>query len=178
MLRPIVRSLPRCSVVRANPSIILNRAVLVSHRQYADKKSPNGNPPVSDYIASQTPPSNPEIPPDRMPHQTEEDMDTEKIFGETNGTENGIPPEAVPVEEIFEKDADAKKNAPEVIKEDGTSKTNVETQDGLDESGRQQTPGHGSMPHVTEESIATERIISGENATGATDSTSGSDRKS
>ena len=74
---------------------------------------------ISDYIASQPPPSNPETPPDRMPHQTEEDIATEKIFGSSeNGNKEGLPDEGVPVEEVFEENPDAMKNAPKVIKEE------------------------------------------------------------
>src|SRR5271170_2710225 len=174
MLRTIPRTIRLRTLLQYAQPIAVRRPVLAPRRQYADKKSPPDNdtpPPVSDYIASQPPPSNPETPADRMPHQTEEDIATEKILNDTprTGNEDGLPPEAVPVEEVFKGDPEAMKKAPEVIKDDRSSEV-VEEQGGSTSTGDHDA----KMPHVTEESIATERIISGsDNVPGAADSTPG-----
>jgi len=55
-----------------------------------------------------------------MPHQTEEDIASEKIFGKSdssNCNKDGLPSEGVPVEELFEDNPDAMRKAPKVIKE-------------------------------------------------------------
>jgi small subunit ribosomal protein S7 len=172
MLRTIPRTICLRTFIRYAQPIAVRRPLLVTRRQYAEKKSPPDNdtlPPVSDYIASQSSPSNSEIPADRMPHQTEEDIATEKILNREPRTGNdGLPRDAVPVEQVFKGDPEAMKKAPEAIK-DGKSSSSVEGQDGLPSTGER-----NKMPHVTEESIATERIISGsDNVPGATDSTPG-----
>jgi len=53
-----------------------------------------------------------------MPHQTEEDIATENIFGKSdNPSKDGLPSDGVPVEEVFEDNPDAMRKAPKVIKE-------------------------------------------------------------
>ena len=106
-----------------------------------------------------------------MPHQTEEDIATEKIFNDEPRTrsEDGSPPEGVPVEDVFNEDPEAMKKAPKAIKDDKSSEA-AETGHGLSST----EDGDAKMPHVTEESIATERILSGSGAVpGAADSTPG-----
>jgi hypothetical protein len=127
MFRQITLRLPIGKPVRIIPSVAAYRPFLIPHRQFASKNSPptkndHSPPPISDYIASQKPPSKPETPADRMPHQTEEDIATEKIFGDQSSNTNvdGLPDEGVPVQEIFEQDPKAMKKAPEVIKDGGT----------------------------------------------------------
>src|ERR1700694_2837828 len=103
MLRPISRRLPIGSAIRSVPSSAVKRPFVVPCRRYAEKKPPSNNdasqPPISDYIASQPPP-NPETPPDRMPHQTEEDIATEKILGDKPSSGDGLPAEGVPIEDV------------------------------------------------------------------------------
>jgi ribosomal protein S7 len=170
MIRSIPRSLLLRSVSRTS-SLIFNKPVFVVRRRYANKKSPSGDgQPISDYIASQPTPSNPEVPPDRMPHQTEEDIAMEKIFNEepTTGKGDGMPAEGVPVEEVFKDDTAAMNKAPKAIKHDDVSREakgqNIADQD---------SHGHSGMPHVTEETIATERIITGGEASGASNTAPG-----
>ena len=172
MLRTIPRTIRLRTLLQYAQPIAVRRPVLATRRLYADKKSPPDNdtpPPVSEYIASQPPPSNPETPADRMPHQTEEDIATEKILSDTprTGNEDGLPPEAVPVEEVFKGDPEAMEKAPEVIKDDISFEV-------VEEQGGSTSTDDAKMLHVTEESIATERIISGsDNVPGAVDSTPG-----
>lgn len=100
------------------PSSQLIRPILSSRRLHISNHL-SAQKPISDYIASQPRPSNPETPADRMPHQTEEDIATENIFGTSeNGNKDGLPDEGVPVEEVFEENPNAMKNAPKVIKEE------------------------------------------------------------
>ena len=172
MLRTIPRTTIRIrTLIRCTRPLAARRPRLHT-RQYADKKSPSDSPPpVSDYIASQPPPSNPETPADRMPHQAEEDIATEKIFNDKprNGSEDGLPPEGVPVEDVFNKDPEAMKKAPKAIKNDDSSEV-AESGDGAPSMGDRDA----KMPHVTEESIATETILSGsDNVPGAAKSTPG-----
>jgi hypothetical protein len=127
MLRQITLRLPIGKVIRNPRSLAAYRPFFIPHREFASKNSPPTDnertaSPISDYIASQKPPTNPDIPADRMPHQTEEDIAMEKIFGDqsSNTNEDGLPAEGVPVEDIFEQDPKAMKKAPEVIKDGGT----------------------------------------------------------
>jgi hypothetical protein len=56
-----------------------------------------------------------------MPHQTEEDIATENIFGKSDSSnKDGLPSDGVPVEEVFEDNPDAMRKAPKVIKEQGS----------------------------------------------------------
>ena len=120
MLRSSSRALFRLNVSSPSPSRQLIRPVLSIRRHYANKPT-SSQQPISDYIASQPPPSNPETPPDRMPHQTEEDIATENIFGKSDSSnKDGLPSDGVPVEEVFEDNPDAMRNAPKVIKEQGS----------------------------------------------------------
>src|SRR5208282_5403212 len=156
MLRSACRRLPSRSLIRSSRVSVIHRPGLPICRQYADKKPPLDNgksPPVSDYIATQTPPSNPGIPPDRMPHQTEEDIATEKISGHElpTGTEDGLPTEGAPVEDVFNDNPDAMEKAPEAMKEDSSLNTTEETRY---IGGNQDVKGYRGMPQVTEESIA------------------------
>jgi ribosomal protein S7 len=170
MIRSIPRSLLLRSVSRTS-SLTFRKPVFVVRRQYAGKKSPPGEgQPISDYIASQPSPSNPETPPDRMLHQTEEDIATEKILNKDPTTSNGdvTPAEGVPVEDIFNDDPAAMNKAPKVIKHDGLSRK-AEGQNVADQGSQ----GHNGLPHVTEETIATERIITGGEASGASNTTPG-----
>src|SRR5277367_5563021 len=126
MLRTIPRTIRLRTLLQYAQPIAVRRPVLATRRLYADKKSPPDTdtpPPVSDYIASQPPPSNPETPADRMPHQTEEDIATKKIFNDEprNGSEDGLPAEGVPVEDVFNEDPEAMKKAPKVIQNDESS---------------------------------------------------------
>ena len=170
MIRSIPRSLLLRSVSRTS-SLTFNKPVFVVRRQYAGKKSPPGEgQPISDYIASQPSPSNPETPLDRMPHQTEEDIAMEKIFNEqpTTSNEDVTPAEGVPVEDIFNDDPAAMNKAPKAIQHDGLSRE-AEGQNVADQGSQ----GHTGLPHVTEETIATERIITGGKASGASNTTPG-----
>jgi ribosomal protein S7 len=170
MIRSIPRSLLWRSVSRTS-SLNFNRPVTVARRQYAKRKPPSSNgQPISDFIASQSTPLNPETPSDRMPHQTEEDIAMERIFNEDSatGNEDGTPAEGVAVEDVFKEDPAAMDNAPQVITRDN----NLVKATGRS-SANQELPGHSSLPHVTEESIATERIMTGKSASGASNSTPG-----
>ena len=175
MLRSACRRLPSRSLIRSSRVSVIHRPGLPICRQYADKKPPLDNgkpPPVSDYIATQTPPSNPEIPPDRMPHQAEEDIATEKIFGDETPTEteDGLPAEGAPVEDVFNDNPDAMEKAPKAVKKDSSVNTTEET--GYI-GGNQDVKGHSGLSQVTEESIAYEGIISGGDASGTEKSAPG-----
>jgi small subunit ribosomal protein S7 len=128
---------------------------------------------VSDFVASQKPPSNPETPPDRMPHQTEEDVTSEKIFDNQPQREDGIPPEAVPVEEVIKETPGGMEKAPQAIKEENSATSGEESLHGDGGWSDQNVRGRSAMPHVTEENIAYARIISGDEVTGAANSTPG-----
>ena len=118
MLRQTFRTIFRPNPVSSLLSSRLIRPVLSSRRLHVSHH-PSAQKPISDYIASQPPPSNPETPADRMPHQTEEDIATENIFGTSEkGNKDGLPDEGVPIEEIFEENPTAMKRAPKAIKEE------------------------------------------------------------
>jgi small subunit ribosomal protein S7 len=177
MLRTVPRTYRLGCLVANFEVLTFNRHALPICRQYADKKTPRTPrrtkktaPPISDYIASQEPPTDPDIPPDKLPHQTEEDIAMEKIFGDKQSGGTGEVPEGVPVQEVFNNDPKAMEKAPKVVKDEDSYIVvdNAETAHG--ESGNEVVRGHSGMPHVNEESIAYERIISGEDASGETDS--------
>lgn len=176
MLQSIPRRLLLRSVRYSIQLPVSRQYVLpLTRRNFAvTTRCPKDDPkkPISDFVASQTPPSNPETPPDRMPHQTEEDIASEKIFNEQPTSGNGLPPEGVPVEEVIKETPGAMENAPEVIKEEVEP---VESRsEGLSgDSADQAASGKGGMPHVSEEKIAYERIMSGDEATGASNSSAG-----
>jgi hypothetical protein len=118
MLRSTSRALFRHIAFPRSPPCQLTRHVLSIRRHYANKPTPSQKP-ISDYIASQPPPSNPETPPDRMPHQTEEDIATQNIFGNSDtASKDGLPSEGVPVEEVFGDNPKAMEKAPKAIKEE------------------------------------------------------------
>jgi len=177
MLQSIPRRLllrsTRCSSLSISPCKL---ALTFTRRPFAittpcSKNDPKQ--PISDFVASQTPPSNPETPPDRMPHQTEEDIASEKIFDNQPTKEDRLPPEAVPVEQVIKETPGAMKKAPRVIKEEESPATIGTGHKGQTDSKDQAVTGHSGMPHVNEENIAYERIISGEEASGTSSSAPG-----
>src|SRR5271170_2904284 len=104
MLRQIPRRLLSRTLTRSPRSLPVHRPLVANCRRYANKKSPPDDEkplPVSEHIASQKRPTNREIPADRMPSQTEEDIATKKILaGERKvGEEDGLPADDVPLEE-------------------------------------------------------------------------------
>ena len=96
MLRPIRGTVVLCSLARQAKSSTTIRS-LDARRQFADNKSPdNGGRSriISDFIAAQTSPSSPDIPPNRMPSQTKEDIGTEQILnGKGDGESKKISPD-------------------------------------------------------------------------------------
>ena len=164
MLRSALRRLPLRSLIRSPRVSIIHSPGQLICRQYTDKKPPSDNakpPSVSDYIASQPPPFSAETPPDRMPHQTGEDVATEKIYrGEPRTrTKDGLSVGGIPVEDVFNENLEVREKAPEAIKHDDTS-----TAEGIRDI--EEVKGRCEILHVTEESIAFERISSGD-ASGA-----------
>ena len=174
MLRKVPRAVRLCTFIRYAEPIAARRTVLATRRRYADKKSSPDNvtpPMISDYIAPQPPASSPEIPADRMHHQTEEDIATEMIVNDEprSGNEDGLHPEGVPVEDVFKEDPEAMKKAPEAIMEDISLNVVVDRQDGTPSAANEM-----KTAQVGDESIATEGIISGiDKLLGAENTTSG-----
>ena|SRR5579859_382035 len=119
MLRSTSRALFQHKVFLRSRQVQLVHPIFSLHRHYANKPPSSSQQPISDYIASQPPASNPETPPDRMPHQTEEDIATENIFEKSdNVNKDRLPSEGVPVEDVLKDNLDAMKKAPRVIKEE------------------------------------------------------------
>jgi small subunit ribosomal protein S7 len=176
MLRPIARRLPIGSAVRSAPFSAVNRTFLTPRRQYSKKPPSNDEPtlpPISDYIISQRPPSNTQTPTERIPHQTDKDIPTDEIFGEqsSNAHDDGLADKDLPVEGIFKRDPKAMKEAPNIIKNDG--QLNSEGRVARDNDEHQSLAGRSGIPHVTEESIGTERVISGDDVLVASKSAPG-----
>lgn len=179
MLPSIPRRLLARGAVYSNQCLSASRAsIRPSRRNFAltsQRRIDDPSKPISDYIASQPPQSNPEIPADCMPHQTEENIASEKIFGDkpSTGNEDGLPSEGVPVEDVIKENPETMEKAPRVIK-DGkkprSARPNLRAQTG---SKDQDVPGHSGLPHVSEENIAYERILSGDKASGARNSAAG-----
>ena len=160
-----IRSIPRAlriGRILAPRTPIIRQTIVISQCQYVGRRSSSSKPPpkVSEYVASQTPPSNPETPPDRMPHQTEEDIATGKVLGEPQ-SEDGLPPEGVPVEEVFKENPEAMENAPEPIKEENATTRQSSADENLTTTGNEEMQEHSAMPSISEETQAIEEIIRG-----------------
>ena len=153
------------TTLKANPQSI--PTLVRTYRRAIPPSDNESGSRASDSVTKQTPPpQNPEAPTDRMPHQMEEEIATGKDFGnQCTSTQKALPPRGVPVEEVFNKDLEALEQASEVMKANGLGESRGRNPERI--------PSEQTMPHVAEETIATERAVSGENAIGASSSTPG-----
>ena len=85
--------------------------------------------------------------------------------------DESLPTEGIPVKDVFNENPETMETAPKPIKQDNIS--GVEVSHGVKESESHDPIGHSGMPHITEESIAYERIISGGTASRTADSSTG-----
>ena len=164
--RLLLRAL-RCSAttVKVNARSVPN--LVRTYRRSIPPSDNESGSRASGSVAKETPPPpNPEVPADRMPHHAEKEIATGKYFGnETASTQNALPSEGVPVEEVFNKDLEASEQASELTKASGLGESRGRNPERI--------PSEQAMPHVKEETIVTERAVSGENAIGASSSTPG-----
>ena len=171
MIHSAIQRLQLRGLLHASRVSVGHRLNLPVCRGYADKKlPPNSNDssssaPASDYIPSQTPLSNPEMPQRCMSHQTQKDVVSGKIFGEELSTraDEGLPVDGVVVDNVIYENRQKLQKDAEDIRQNGTAETIGEA----DVAGSQ-VEGRRGINHITKESLACEQIVSGGDESEAT----------
>jgi ribosomal protein S7 len=132
-------------------------------RKLAKNDDSSKKPPLSDYITSQPPSSNPETPVNKIPDQTDESIAPDRIFHpEEQLATDGTPRDTVPVEDVVKETPGGVDSASKVMKNKITSDLN--SLHATHESGLPPEEEKGEMGNVTGETMASESIISrGEN---------------